>query len=83
MTKAKWDWETHLDVDEHAVIRLIQDFVALPVQRKFKRNLSLATGELPRLHHFNGAVDDLDGLQRDIRSVTVMNVQSPFQSRVS
>lgn len=53
---------THLNVDKHAMVGLVQNFVPLHVQRKFKRNLGLAAGELPGLHHLDGAVDDLDGL---------------------
>lgn len=47
-----------LNVDEHAVVSLIQNFVALHVQRKFKRNFCLATGKLAWLHHFDGTVDN-------------------------
>lgn len=55
---------THLNVDEHAVVCLVQDFAALHVQRKLKGNLSLAAGELSWLQHINGAVDNLDRLSR-------------------
>lgn len=56
------DSETHLDVDEHSMVGLIQNSVPLHVQRKFEGNFRLAAGELPWLHHFDGAVDDLDRL---------------------
>lgn len=56
------DQEAHLDVDKHAMIGLIQNFVTLHMQRKFKRNFCFATGKFSWLHHFNGAVDNLDRL---------------------
>lgn len=62
MKLTAWDWETHLDVDKHAVVGLVQNFVPLHVQREFKGNFGFAAGELSWLHHFNGAVDNLDGL---------------------
>lgn len=55
--------DTHLDVDEHAVVRLVQNFVTLHVQRKLERNFCFAAGKFSWLHHFDGTVDDLDGLQ--------------------
>lgn len=55
--------DTHLDVDEHAMVCLVQNSVTLHVQRKLERNFCFAARKFSWLHHFDGAVDDLDGLQ--------------------
>lgn len=57
---------THLNVHKHAVVSLIQHLAALDMQRKFKGNLSLATGELSWLQHVDGAVENLDRLSTQI-----------------
>lgn len=71
--------ETHLNVDKHAVVSLIQNLVPLHVQRKLKRNLCFAGGEFPWLHHFEGAVDDLDRLQRKTSSAHNTHCETHFQ----
>lgn len=59
--------DTHLDVDEHAMVRLVQNFVTLHMQWKLERNFCFAAGKFSWLHHFDGTVDDLDGLQGHVQ----------------
>lgn len=59
---------THLNVDEDAVVRLVQHFVALDVEGELEGDLSLACWDFSCFGHLDVAADELDGLQQETGS---------------
>lgn len=53
----------HLYVDEDAVVRLVQDFVAFGLQWKLKRDLGSSRGKFSWFHHLHVAGHQLNGLK--------------------
>lgn len=54
---------SYLNVDEDAVVRLVQHFAALCVQGELEGDLSLACWDFSCLGHLDVAADQLDGLR--------------------
>lgn len=55
------------DVDEHAMVRLAQNFVTLHVQWKLERNFCFAAGKFSWLHHFMVLLMTWMGLQGHVQ----------------
>lgn len=58
-----------LDVDEHAVVRLVQDFVAFCVQGELKGDLRFTSRDFSCFGHLDVTADQLDGLDRVVESL--------------
>ena len=61
---------SHLDVDEHAVVGLVQSLVVLGAQGELKGDLRLASRDLASFCHLDVGVDQLNGLLRSTLEVT-------------
>ncbi len=70
----------HLYVDEHAVVRLVQDFVAFGLQRKLEGDLGSSCRDLSRLHQLYAAGHQLDGLQDTNTTPSRQGSRTPEQS---